>query len=237
MTIERASDNPFPSILIAEATEPTAPAAGHQRLYVDSTTHVLMITNSSGTQTPVSSSGLSDPMTTRGDLIIRNASNVTARLGRGSANQVLTSDGTDIAWATGGGTVPKELGYAQITTSFTTTSSSATDVTSLSVTVTIGSLPVIVSFGCSEMRNSVAGSRALADIYDSTAAAEVYSGIIVVGNSADAGVPVYAQVRLSPSSGSRTYKVQLKCADATGTSAIRAGSTNPAFIRVHEYTT
>jgi hypothetical protein len=47
----------------------------------------------------VSSGGFSDPMTTRGDLIYRNASNVTARLGAGTANQVLTSDGTDIAWA------------------------------------------------------------------------------------------------------------------------------------------
>lgn len=44
-----------------------------------------------------------DPMTTRGDIIIRNASNVTARLGRGTVGQVLTSDGTDIAWAAGGG--------------------------------------------------------------------------------------------------------------------------------------
>ncbi len=49
MTIERASDNPFPSILIEEGTEPTAPAAGHQRLYIDSTTHLLKATNSSGT--------------------------------------------------------------------------------------------------------------------------------------------------------------------------------------------
>jgi hypothetical protein len=46
--------------------------------------------------------GLSDPMTTRGDIIVRNASNVTARLGRGSASQVLTSDGTDVAWAAAG---------------------------------------------------------------------------------------------------------------------------------------
>jgi len=52
-------------------------------------------------QTP--SSGFSDPMTTRGDIIIRNASNITARLGRGTANQVLTSDGTDIAWQTPSG--------------------------------------------------------------------------------------------------------------------------------------
>jgi len=49
-------------------------------------------------QTPAS--GFSDPMTTRGDLIFRNASNTTARLAIGTAGQVPTSDGTDISWAT-----------------------------------------------------------------------------------------------------------------------------------------
>ncbi len=99
MTIERASDNPFPSILIEESTEPTAPAAGHQRLYIDSTTHLLKLTNSSGTDSNVGG-GLSDPMTTRGDVIVRNASNVTARLAIGSSGKVLSSDGTDISWQT-----------------------------------------------------------------------------------------------------------------------------------------
>ena len=42
---------------------------------------------------------LSDPMTTRGDIIVRNSSNATARLAVGSANTVLTSDGTDPSYA------------------------------------------------------------------------------------------------------------------------------------------
>jgi len=37
-------------------------------------------------------------MTTRGDLIYRDATNTTTRLGAGTAGQVLTSDGTDISW-------------------------------------------------------------------------------------------------------------------------------------------
>ena len=37
-------------------------------------------------------------MTTRGDIILRNTSNATARLAVGSANTVLTSDGTDPAY-------------------------------------------------------------------------------------------------------------------------------------------
>lgn len=44
------------------------------------------------------SGGMSDPMTTRGDIIVRNVSNVTSRLGRGTAGTVFTSDGTDVSW-------------------------------------------------------------------------------------------------------------------------------------------
>lgn len=41
---------------------------------------------------------LVDPMTTRGDIIVRNASNAVARLAVGAANRVLISDGTDPAY-------------------------------------------------------------------------------------------------------------------------------------------
>ena len=40
----------------------------------------------------------------RGSILYGNASSATTVLGQGSADQVLTSDGTDIAWADGGGT-------------------------------------------------------------------------------------------------------------------------------------
>ena len=43
--------------------------------------------------------GFADPLTTRGDVIIRGAS-ATQRLAIGSANRVLTTDGTDPAWST-----------------------------------------------------------------------------------------------------------------------------------------
>jgi len=42
--------------------------------------------------------GFTDPMTTAGDIIIRDATNTTTRLGAGGAGQVLTSDGTNISW-------------------------------------------------------------------------------------------------------------------------------------------
>ena len=43
---------------------------------------------------------------TRGSLIYGNASGATARLAKGAAATVLTSDGTDISWASGTGGVP-----------------------------------------------------------------------------------------------------------------------------------
>lgn len=55
-----------------------------------------------GTFATPTSSGFSDPMTTRGDIIYRNSSNVTARLGLGSNGQVLQSNGTDLVYATVG---------------------------------------------------------------------------------------------------------------------------------------
>ncbi len=52
---------------------------------------------------------LSDPMTTRGDMIVRDSSNATARLAIGSANTVLKSDGTDASWGYTVGTSANNL--------------------------------------------------------------------------------------------------------------------------------
>ena len=56
----KASDNAFPSVLVTEGTEPAAPAAGKQRLYVDSTTHHLKRTDSAGADVDIetASSGI-----------------------------------------------------------------------------------------------------------------------------------------------------------------------------------
>ena len=41
---------------------------------------------------------LVEPLTTRGDIVVRNASNLTARLAVGSASNVVLTDGTDVSW-------------------------------------------------------------------------------------------------------------------------------------------
>lgn len=94
------SNNPFPSVLFAEHVDPANPGAGTQRLFVD-TDHLLKLRDSSGTVTTFTGgAGLTDPMTTRGDLIYRNASNVSDRLAIGSSGKVLSSNGTDVSWQT-----------------------------------------------------------------------------------------------------------------------------------------
>lgn len=45
-----------------------------------------------------SSAGMSDPMTTAGDLIYRNGSNTTTRLPRGTIDQYVTYDGSTLSW-------------------------------------------------------------------------------------------------------------------------------------------
>lgn len=83
------------------ASRPAANAVASGTIY--SATDTGAITQSDGVSTwstyATISSGMADPMTTRGDIIIRNAANTTARLARGAAGTVLTSDGTDVAYA------------------------------------------------------------------------------------------------------------------------------------------
>jgi hypothetical protein len=92
----KASDNEYPSLLVKEGSAPSSPAAGDQRLFVDSADHLLKLKNSSGTVTAVGS-GFANPMTTAGDIIYGGASGVATRLAGGTSTYVLTSNGATSA--------------------------------------------------------------------------------------------------------------------------------------------
>jgi hypothetical protein len=96
----------FTTIQTDAGTSPVAVAA--DTLTLTSSDASVTITGNSTTDTvDFVSAGFADPMTTRGDIMVRNASNVTDRLAVGTNGQYLTSDGTDISWGTiaGGGDV------------------------------------------------------------------------------------------------------------------------------------
>lgn len=81
--------------------------------------------------------GLSDPMTTRGDIIVRNAANTTARLAVGAtANMALTSDGTDVAYKLVPGTLIAIQKYAPAQTVFSATTTTFTDMDATNMAVT-----------------------------------------------------------------------------------------------------
>lgn len=75
-------------------------ARGAISLTTNGTSGAATYSSSTGVLNIPQYGGLVDPMTTRGDIIFRNSSNVTTRLPRGSSGQFLTSDGTDISWQT-----------------------------------------------------------------------------------------------------------------------------------------
>lgn len=104
------ADTTLPGVLLkgVAASRPAANAVAKGTIYSATDTGAITQSDGSSWSTYATiSSGLADPMTTRGDIIIRNSSNTTARLGRGSAGTVLTSDGTDVSWAapSGGSTI------------------------------------------------------------------------------------------------------------------------------------
>jgi hypothetical protein len=104
--------------------------------YVDADNNIYKYTGSAWVN--IDTTGGGSPLTTKGDLY--TYSTTDTRLGVGTNGHVLTADsttGTGLKWAApaGGGKVLQVLSTIKSNT-FTTTSSTATDVTDLSVTIT-----------------------------------------------------------------------------------------------------
>ena len=98
----------LPVHVIKCAGEPTETPTAVGQHWINTLTGLQYLSN--GTSSPADWNVLPvnafiDPMTTRGDIIIRDPSNDTERLPVGAAGQVLKSDGTDVSWEdeSGGG--------------------------------------------------------------------------------------------------------------------------------------
>ena len=125
-----------------------------------------------------------------------------------------------------------QLGYAAITSDGTSVANfgAETDITGLSVTVTVGARPIKVIFDCSALYNATANESALLYIKESTTT-------LATVNQTQTGTTerkgCHREVRLAPSAGSHTYKIMLSRV-AAGTATITANATSPAFIQVVE---
>lgn len=96
----RAENNEFPYVSIAEqASTPANAVTATQRLFIDDADHLLYLVDETGTVTAVQQpASLSDPTTTRGDIITRDATDLI-RLALGTVGKVPMSDGTDLAYS------------------------------------------------------------------------------------------------------------------------------------------
>ncbi len=128
-----------------------------------------------------------------------------------------------------GAAVGIELGYASITSTVTQTGAGNQDVAGLSVTVTVGSRPIRIEFSAPNISNSSSSGLTIISIME----ASTQLTNLAYGSGTTATAPANRSVRLAPSAGAHTYKVNLT-QFVTGNSALGASATAPAHIWVTE---
>lgn len=126
-----------------------------------------------------------------------------------------------------------KLGYAQITTSFSSTSTSSVQVTGLTSTVTVpsGGRSVKITVYGSSLDNTVQYALQYFEIWDGTVGSGTQiGGGYITSPTANRGGPCTIVTVVTPSAGSKTYNVGFKT--TTGTGTIVATSTVPACVLV-----
>jgi hypothetical protein len=125
------------------------------------------------------------------------------------------------------------LGYAQITSNFNTTSTSAVQVTGLTVTVTIpagGRKVKITAFGGSQGILATTGYTTMS-IWDGTVGSGTQlSACTAYTGTGGASYPAITIAIVTPSAGSKTYNVGF--VTTAGTAQLSSSSTTPVFILV-----
>lgn len=122
-----------------------------------------------------------------------------------------------------------ELGYAQITTTPAAVGNAITDITGLSVTVTVGSRPIWIDFAA-ELQHTANGEAFIfLHLYEgSTGLQYALDSFAISGR----GSTLQKGIRLTPSAGTHTYKLRTQ-AEANGVQ-VYAEPSHPAYIRVVE---
>lgn len=128
------------------------------------------------------------------------------------------------------GQVPIELGYVELTASQTGISATVlTDITGLTLTVTVGSRPILIGLYCPQVdAGSSAGQLCQVAIIDVTAGVQIQAG-----QSPGTGSFIHISRRVHPAAGMRTYKVQAK-GDGSTVGRFLASATLPAYLHINE---
>ena len=175
-------------------------------------------------------------LTATGDLLYASAANTLARLGVGSASQLL-GGGTTPAWVLPPG---YEIGYDQITSGVNitgTTQGTATAIISCSAHTFDGG-PVLLTVHFPQVKlSTVAGNGIGMTLFESgSAVCDLAFFRVNVAPAVSHFLPMQGLLRFTPSAGSHTYTIAAYTASTTGTPAVGAGTGTggavaPAFAR------
>ena len=228
---------------------PTFPAT------IVTTTGSQTLTNKTLTSPTINSATISNPTlsvdTITGYSVATNVTvgNVTLNNGAVGATTVTTSGlvtaGNGLTVSAGSVSLPNNaiqaaafatnaitLGYAQITSNFGVSTTTPTQVTSLTTTVTIpaGSRKIKITVFAQAISNGAVAQQTL-EIWDGVVnSGTKLAGTDMVSSVAQALTPAMVFAVVTPAAGSKTYNVGIHT--TTGTATLTASATNPAFILV-----
>ena len=167
---------------------------------------------------------------------ISNGSIADSRTRTGATNIDTSTASNNVITAPMLSTSAITLGYTQITSTFTTPSSSTTavQVTGLtsSVTVPAGGRKVKISAWTGYLSASGAPKVSTLEIWDGTVGSGTrLAKATVLSNVANNGQSCFVQAIVTPSAGAKTYNVGAT-SETSQTTSVEASSTSPAYILV-----
>lgn len=232
-------DNQFPKVIYkVQATDQSAPSNGDWKMYAKADGVYARSSNAVVGPFLAASTGMTNPLTTEGDLIQSLGGTTPTRLAIGSNGMYLRSSGSNSSWAR---PIGFEFNYAQTiaATSITATSEATANTVLTAGAVTFdGGTVVMVDFFAPYLQVPAGNHNLVLVLYDNGSSI----GLMTIATGPDATnslrVPAHVSRRLTPSTGSHTYSVRAFVDSGTGVVHAGAGVGGsgiymPAFIRIY----